>query len=171
MSAVTFVHDVVPAIFSMVIHLGVRALPWSPAASMVANAPAPLAIPAPGAVRGRVVVGVRRVNHDARDGSRYRRSHAVSNSATAVVNAQRVFIAPSHRAGLPAGWAESSRALRHRSTARGGSRNTGVPCVSLCEKRVPACPRRCGRKDLSRRAVTRNLAKWLRAGSSPALDC
>src|SRR5260221_67760 len=62
-----FVPDVAPVIASVVIGLEVPTLPRAPAAPVVADAPTPFAVPAPAAVRGRVVVRINRVNHDARD--------------------------------------------------------------------------------------------------------
>jgi len=40
----SFVHDIAPAVFAVVVRLGVRALPRAPAAAVVANAPTPLTI-------------------------------------------------------------------------------------------------------------------------------
>src|SRR5712691_11807107 len=66
-SAVPFVPDVAPVIASVVISLDVPPLPGAPAAAVVADARAPLAVPTPDAVRGRVEVRIDRVDHDARD--------------------------------------------------------------------------------------------------------
>ena len=62
-----FVLDVSPAVLSVVFRLRVRTLPGATAATVVADAPAPFAVPAPDAVRGRVVVRLNRVNRDRYD--------------------------------------------------------------------------------------------------------
>ena len=49
---VPLVPDIAPVIVSVMVRLEVLALPWAPAASVVAVATAPLAVPAPTAVRG-----------------------------------------------------------------------------------------------------------------------
>jgi hypothetical protein len=66
-SPVPVMPNVTSVVVAVVVRLAVRALPRAPTASVVAGAPAPLAVPAPDAVRRRVVVRVNRVNHDARD--------------------------------------------------------------------------------------------------------
>src|SRR5712692_603352 len=63
-SPVPFVLDVSPAVLSVVVRLAVRALPRAAAATVVANVPAPFAVPASDAIRGRVVVRVGRIDHD-----------------------------------------------------------------------------------------------------------
>jgi hypothetical protein len=76
-SPVPFVPDVAPLVVSVVVRLGVRALPRASAAPVVAGAPAPFAVPAPDAVRGRVIIRVTRINRDRYDaGGQERRSSA-----------------------------------------------------------------------------------------------
>ncbi len=58
------VPDVAPVIASVVIGLDVPTLPRAPAAPVVADARAPFAVPAPDAIYGRVIVRIKRVNHD-----------------------------------------------------------------------------------------------------------
>ena len=65
-SVVPFVSDVAPTVFSVMIRLEVLALPRAPAATVVAIPTTPLAVPAPGAVRRRVVIRVTSANHDTR---------------------------------------------------------------------------------------------------------
>src|ERR1700730_18663603 len=71
-SPVPFVSDVAPLVGSVVVRLGMRALPRAAAALMVAGAPTPFAVPAPGAVRRRV--GVRLSRHRDAGGQQERSS-------------------------------------------------------------------------------------------------
>src|SRR5262252_7325430 len=71
-SPMSFVHDVTPAVFPVMVRLTVRTFPWAPPAPVIANAPAPLAVPTPVAVCARVVVEISRVVHDAGDRAGHR---------------------------------------------------------------------------------------------------
>ena len=68
---VPFVLDITPAVLAVVVRLAVLTLPGAPAAPVIADPPAPLAVPAADAERLRVVVRISWVNHDAWDWSHH----------------------------------------------------------------------------------------------------